>query len=106
MTTFKGDSSELGMTCENCGLTLGGHSARNNSCPVLTRDTEDTVPVTRHDLRALLHWATVGVSQSNGGSYENDVEEREGDQGIIRSYADHIKFILPAVPKFKEQVGA
>ena len=106
MRTFKGDSSELGKLCENCGLTLGGHSAQNNSCPALTRDTEDTVPVTRHDLRGLLFWAAIGVSQSEGGSYANDIEEMEGDPGIIKSYADHIKFILPAVPKFKERAGA
>ena len=45
-----------------------------------------TVEVAWEDLRALLFWAGVGVSDSKGGSYQKDIEE------IIRSYAEYIGF--------------
>lgn len=59
----------------------------------------DNVPVARHDLRALLFWASVGMSKSKGGAYA-DIEESRGDPGILLSYAQHIKFNLPYKPKF------
>lgn len=49
------------------------------------------------DLRALLHWASVGVHQSKGGSYQHEIET------IINSYAKHLKFQLPYQPKFQEE---
>lgn len=36
------------------------------------------------DLKALLFWASVGVSKSRGGSYEEDIEN------IIESYSDYL----------------
>jgi len=52
------------------------------------------VIVTKDDLRALLFWANIGVCQSKGGAYEDDILE------IIPSYAEHIKLQLPKT-KFK-----
>ena len=48
--------------------------------------TTPTVEVVLEDLRALLFWAGVGVSESKGGTYQKDIEE------IIRSYAEYIGF--------------
>jgi hypothetical protein len=52
------------------------------------------VEIVTSDLRALLFWANVGVRQSRGGAYEEEILE------IIPSYAEHIKFNLPRT-KFK-----
>jgi hypothetical protein len=69
-----------------------------------TPDRSKRVPVPGgicyYDLRALLYWACVGVRSSAGGAYQ-DIEEREGDPGIIRSFADQIGFVLPHKPKFR-----
>lgn len=59
-----------------------------------------SVPVLICDLRALLFWASVGVYESCGGSYQ-DVIETEGDMGILNSYAEQIKFKLPYPPHFR-----
>jgi len=48
--------------------------------------TTPTVEVGWQDLRKLLFWAGVGVSESVGGSYQKDIEE------IIRGYAEYIGF--------------
>ena len=59
------------------------------------------VEIVTTDLRALLHWACVGVSQSRGGSYQNDIEN------IIDQYARDIGFYkqLPTSPvKFKKEI--
>lgn len=37
------------------------------------RDKEEFV-VTRKELRTLLFWASVGVRESKGGSYQHDIE--------------------------------
>ncbi len=66
------------------------------------REPHKTMPITLHDLRALLHWATVGVAGHRGGSYANEIEAREGDPGIIQSYANDIGFKLPFRPVFKK----
>ena len=52
------------------------------------------VDVVDSDLRALLFWACIGMSQSRGGAYGNELEH------IINNYADHLKFQLPYEPKF------
>ncbi len=56
------------------------------------------VAVLKHDLRAILFWAAVGLSNSNSGSYR----DAEGEHGIVDSYAKSIKFALPVRPCFKE----
>lgn len=66
------------------------------------RDPFKSAVIVVHDLRALLHWAAIGVSMNVGGSYANEISQREGDPGIIKSTADHIKFHLPCKPVFKE----
>jgi hypothetical protein len=55
---------------------------------------EGIVEVVTDDLRALLFWANVGVRQSKGGAYEDDIAN------IIESYAKHIRMQLPRT-KFK-----
>ena len=67
------------------------------------RDPHRTVPITVHDLRALLHWATVGVRLSEGGSYADEIVQSDSDPGIIRDYAQRIKFQLPGRPVFKQE---
>lgn len=64
---------------------------RNEICPL---------HLTYYELRALLFWATVGVRKSEGGSYY-EAAENEGDEGVINSIANGIKFKLPAAPRFK-----
>ena len=60
----------------------------------------DVVHVTIHNLRALLFWATIGVSKSEGGQYA-DIEESESNPGILKSNADHIGYKLPKKPRFR-----
>ncbi len=57
--------------------------------------------LTYYDLRALLHWAAIGISMQKGGSYTDAAESPGYDIGIINSYAEHIKFMLPVKPRFK-----
>lgn len=61
---------------------------------------KEQVEISSKDLKALLFWATVGVSKSHGGSYEDEVEN------IIQSYADYLgfKYQLPNPPKFMKKV--
>jgi hypothetical protein len=47
------------------------------------------VEVVREDLKALLFWAHVGVRQSKGGAYEEEIVH------IINSYAENVKLQLP-----------
>lgn len=54
----------------------------------------EAVQISRHDLRALLHWACNGVERSYGGSYE-DIDE------IIYKYSKQIRFQLPCKPEFR-----
>jgi len=61
---------------------------------------QDVMQVTIHDLRALLFWATIGVSKSEGGQYA-DIEESEGDPGILKSIADPIGYKLSRKPRFR-----
>jgi len=56
--------------------------------------TKDLTEVVTDDLRAMLHWASVGVGLSKGGSYENDIEE------ILESYSAHLG--IKRSPKFGE----
>jgi hypothetical protein len=56
-----------------------------------------TIKITKHELRALLHWASVGIENSLGGSYNDAV----GSKGIIMSLAKRLKFRLYAKPLFK-----
>ena len=55
---------------------------------------DKVVVVAKDDLRALLFWANVGVRQSKGGAYEEEIVE------IIPSYAEHLGLALPRT-KFK-----
>ena len=56
---------------------------------------ESNIEVVASDLRALLFWATIGVSASRSGSYRDIIN-------ILESYAAHIKFNLPRKPvRFK-----
>lgn len=56
---------------------------------------ESNIEVVASDLRALLFWATIGVSESRSGSYRDIIN-------ILESYAAHIKFALPRKPvRFK-----
>lgn len=59
-----------------------------------SRKDERNVEVVRQDLRALLFWATIGVSQSSAGSYGGMIEN------IIRCYADFLEYKLPYSPTF------
>jgi len=59
------------------------------------RNDEKNVEVVRQDLRALLFWATVGVSRSRAGSYSNIIEH------VLESYADFLHYKLPYPPRFK-----
>ena len=49
-----------------------------------SQTTNGTTIMVTSDLRALLHWASVGIGLSYGGSYENEIEN------IIESYSDHL----------------
>jgi len=57
---------------------------------------KDPTEIVIYDLKALLFWATVGVSLNYGGSYERDVKT------IIKSYADSLKFKLPCKVEFRK----
>ena len=57
----------------------------------------DEVPVLRHDLRALLHWAAFGITRVSGGAYQQDAPD------IIESYAKSIRFELPCRPNFRDE---
>ena len=56
--------------------------------------TKDLTEVVTTDLRALLFWATIGVTKSRGGYQQSEIEH------ILESYAENLKFKLPAEPKF------
>jgi hypothetical protein len=56
--------------------------------------TTDITEVVTSDLRALLHWAAVGIGLSNGGSHEHEIEN------IIESYSEHLG--MKRSPKFGE----
>ena len=47
------------------------------------------------DLRALLFWATIGVSKAKGGTYQTRIGN------IIEHYATELNFKLPCKPEFK-----
>jgi hypothetical protein len=53
------------------------------------------------ELRALLFWAAVGVSQSRGGSYQS-VASNDDYGGTIERLAEEIRFRLPYKPRFKD----
>lgn len=57
---------------------------------------DENVKVVKKNLRALLFWACVGVTKSNGGSYEKDIVN------IIKSYAEYIRFTVPYQLRFNE----
>lgn len=61
--------------------------------------SDEDVQIYKHDLRALLFWAAVGLSKSQGGRYQ-DAAETDGDPGIVNSWAEYLKFRLPARPRF------
>lgn len=67
----------------------------------MKRKIWDDVPggITYRDLRILLFWASVGVATHKYGQYPQ-IEQTEGDPGVLKSYADHIRFQLPYPPKF------
>lgn len=54
------------------------------------------VAVLKHDLRALLFWAHVGITNSKSGSYQ----DAAGEHGIVHSYAESIGFKMDP-PEFK-----
>jgi hypothetical protein len=60
-------------------------------------DSWTEVVVLKHDLRALLFWASVGISVSKSGGYR----DAEGEGGIVATYARDIKFSLSRRPIFK-----
>ena len=64
------------------------------------RHTEIPGGISYHDMRALLFWASVGISKSQGGSYP-DAADHEGCIGLVRSCAEHIKFPLSFTPLFR-----
>lgn len=57
----------------------------------------NTVIIDRHELRALLHWAAFGISNIEGGAYQEDVE------GIIEYWTRYIHFPISPKPKFKNR---
>lgn len=57
-------------------------------------ESKITTEVVTGDLRALLHWATVGVEQSVGGSYQHDIEH------ILESYSAHLG--IKRSPRFQD----
>jgi len=63
-----------------------------------------TISVQIHDLRALLHWAAIGVSMNTCGSYADAAEEPH-DSGIINEYANRIHFSVSVRPVFKVDNG-
>ena len=62
------------------------------------RDRWSEVVVLRHDLKALLFWASIGIERSVSGSYR----DAEGEGGIVDSYARGINYSIPA-PYFRER---
>ena len=61
-------------------------------------DEAGLTEVVTSDLRALLFWATIGITKSRGGFQESEIGH------IIESYAESVKFNLPAKPKFMKKV--
>ena len=61
------------------------------------RCNSDFVEMVSDDVKALLFWATIGMSKSIGGQYEKEIRD------IIESYAEHLHFKLPHTPKFKKE---
>lgn len=57
-------------------------------------DGANLTAIIADDLRALLFWASVGVSLSSGGYREDEIEH------MLESYAEHIGFVLPYPPSF------
>jgi hypothetical protein len=60
------------------------------------QDKWSEVVVLKSDLRAILFWASFGISQARSGSYRDA-------PNIIDSYARHIKFQGAYSPKFKKK---
>lgn len=67
--------------------------------PYKSKKNDIDFPISYFDLRALLFWASVGISKSQSGSYK-EAAIRPGDVGIVKSYAEHINFPLPCKPQF------
>lgn len=60
-----------------------------------TRCKSKLTEIVSDDLKALLFWATIGVTRSIDGEYSNEIRD------IIESYSEHLHFKLPHRPKFK-----
>ena len=59
------------------------------------------ITISKHDLRVLLFWASIGVSKTVGGSYQEAADGADGSNGTIRMLATEIEYQLPVVPMFK-----
>lgn len=57
--------------------------------------------MTPYEARALCFWAAIGIAKSNAGSYP-DTGQKEGDEGIVKSWARDLKMNLPVQPRFNE----
>ena len=64
---------------------------------------QEPIEVVNNDLRALLFWASVGVTKAAGGSYGNEIIN------IIESYAEHLGISFKSkwgfAPKFMTETA-
>lgn len=57
----------------------------------------EEMDISAHDLRALLFWASIGVRDHVGGSYQQSIER------IIRHHAKALSYPLTFQPIFKKK---
>lgn len=55
------------------------------------------IGMTKKEIRALCHWASIGISKAKGGTYENITPQ------IIEYFANKLKFSLPCKPEFNSK---
>jgi len=54
-----------------------------------------------HELKSILYWAAIGISQSRGGSHD----DAAGEDGLVQTLASSIQFSLPCLPNFWKLSG-
>ena len=62
----------------------------------------NVVEVLAGDLRMLLFWSSVGVSQSRGGTYAVRRGANDSISDVMKSYANSIGYKLPYGSEFKK----
>lgn len=62
----------------------------------------EEITILKQDLKMILFWASVGVSQSKGGTYGERRGANDSIGDVLNSCAESINYKLPFGAKFKK----